>query len=142
MKPTSLLTLPAKLENLERFMDLVSAFASEMGFSGKRVQEVQLAVEEALVNVINYAYPEGTPDDVEVRCSADEEGRGIIEIRDRGIPFDGTSLSDPELDAPISERKVGGMGVYLIRKMANEVRYRREGDANILTLAFAGNRGK
>lgn len=111
-------------------------FARDAGFPAKRVQEVELAVEEALVNIINYAYPERENGDVEVKCGLENQDRFLIEIRDKGIPFDVESHSDPDLNANISERKVGGLGIYLIRKMADEVRYRREGEENVLSLVI------
>ena len=124
----------AKLESLEGFMQFVNTSARDAGFPDKRVQEIELAVEEALVNIFNYAYPDRDNGDVEVTCGLDGQGRLIIEIRDSGIPFDAGTQSGPELNATIAERKIGGLGIFLIRKMADEMRYRREGEENVLTL--------
>jgi serine/threonine-protein kinase RsbW len=126
------LKLPARLENLQSFMKPVLNCAKTEGFDQKRIQEIELALEETLANIFNYAYP-GTPGDVEINCKL-ETGRLIIEIIDSGIPFDITSLSDPDLTADIEERKIGGLGVFLVKKMMDEVRYRREKDRNILNL--------
>jgi len=123
-----------RLENLEAFMTFVVASAEDAGFPAKRVHEVELAVEEALVNIINYAYPDRENGDVDVQCGLDDQGRFIIEIRDKGVPFDVGAHSDPDLNANFAERKIGGLGIFLIRKMADEMHYRREGQENILTL--------
>ena len=117
-------------------MQFVVTSARDAGFPPKRVQEVELAVEEALVNIINYAYPDQENGDVEVSCGLDDQGRFLIEIRDKGIPFDAESHSDPDLNANITERKVGGLGIFLIRKMVDEMRYQREGEENVLTLVI------
>lgn len=127
------LKLPARLENLRRFLEPVSECAKTEGFDQKRIQEIELALEEALVNIFKYAYPEA-PEDVEVGCGM-ENDHLIIEIIDSGIPFDMTSLSDPDVTADVEERKIGGLGIFLVKKMVDEVRYRREKDRNILTLA-------
>jgi len=124
---------PARLENLQRFLKPVSECARAEGFDQERIQEIELALEEALVNIFNYAYPEGAGE-VEVGCGV-ENDHWIIEIIDSGIPFDMTSLSDPDLTADVEERKIGGLGIFLVRKMVDEVTYRREKDRNILTLA-------
>ena len=127
---------PAKLESLEAFMRFVIGSTKDAGFPDKRVQEIELAVEEALVNIINYAYPDREDGDVEITCGLDGDGRYIIEIRDSGIPFDVGAQSDPDLNASIAERKIGGLGIFLIRKMADEMYYKREGDQNVLTLVI------
>jgi serine/threonine-protein kinase RsbW len=126
------LKLPAKLENLQRFMNSVSDCAKKEGFDQKRIGEIELALEEILVNIFNYAYPKSSGD-VEVNCKL-ETGRLIIEIIDSGIPFDVTSLTDPDLTADVGERKIGGLGIFLVKKMVDEVKYRRGKDRNILTL--------
>ena len=127
---------PAKLESLEAFMRFVIGSTKDAGFPDKRVQEIELAVEEALVNIINYAYPDREDGDVEITCGLDGDGRYVIEIRDSGIPFDVGAQSDPDLNASIAERKIGGLGIFLIRKMADEMHYQREGDQNVLTLVI------
>jgi serine/threonine-protein kinase RsbW len=138
MKVLLSLHLPAKLENLGRFKESVADCVSTEGFDQKRIQEIELALEEALVNIFNYAYPEEAGD-VEVNCKI-ENGQFIIEIIDAGIPFDMTSLSDPDLTADVDERKIGGLGIFLLKKMVDEVRYRREKDQNILNLIIKKDR--
>ena len=138
MKVLLSLRLPAKLENLKRFKESVAGCARAQGFDQKRIYEIELAVEETLVNIFNYAYPE-TPGDIEINCKL-ENGRFIIEIIDSGIPFDMTSLTDPDLTADVEERKIGGLGIFLVKKMVDEVRYRREKDRNILNLIIKKDR--
>ena len=128
------LKLPARLENLEPWMRAVSDCARGLGFDQKRISEMELAIEEALVNISSYSYPEGQGD-AEIICKA--EGHDfVVEIIDSGIPFDMTELPDPDTAADISERRIGGLGILFIRKMTNEVHYHREGDRNILNLVF------
>ncbi len=127
---------PAKIENLQKLMRFISDFAKAQGFTEKRIREVELATEEALLNIFNYAYPERVDGEVEVSCRMDEKSGLIIEILDNGKPFDVQSAPDPDLNLDVSERKIGGLGIFLIRKMADEVNYRREGENNILTLVI------
>jgi anti-sigma regulatory factor (Ser/Thr protein kinase) len=129
----SKIRLQAKIENLERLMQFVLACAKRQGFTQKRIQAIELATEEALVNIFTYAYPEHTGE-VEVRCKMDDDTRFILEILDTGIPFNIHSISEPDLTENISNRKIGGLGIFLMRKMVDEVQYRRDEENNILTL--------
>jgi len=122
----------AKIENLEKLIRFVSACAERQGLAPERIQEVELATEEALVNIMNYAYPEETGD-VEVRCGPGDNSRLLIEILDTGIPFNPLSLGEPDINEEILDRKIGGLGVFLIRKIIDEVRYRRDGEMNIFS---------
>ena len=131
--------LQAKFENLERLMGFISECAKTQGFSQRRLREIELATEEALVNIFNYAYPASGPGDVEIRCETGDRNRLVIEFLDNGVPFNIETLSEPDLNAPISQRKVGGLGVFLIRRIVDEVHHCRDGNRNILTFVFHNN---
>ncbi len=128
--------LPAKMESLEKFLEIISVFAKAEGYSQNKRDEMELVIEEVLVNIIHYAYPESTGE-VEIRYRKQNDTKLILEIRDNGIPFDPLSLSEPSLTADLSDRKVGGLGVFFIREVTDDIQYRRDGDANVLTLTFA-----
>lgn len=129
----SSIQLPAKIENMELLVQFISDIAGKLGFSGKRVKEIELATEEAFVNIINYAYPDHSGD-IKVTCSQDNSNAFVIKIEDTGIAFDLLSLKDPDISAGISDREVGGLGVFLIRKLMNKVQYHRKNNKNILKL--------
>jgi serine/threonine-protein kinase RsbW len=126
--------LPAQLDSLEKLMRFVSGFAGEHGFSKSKIHDIQLATEEALLNIFQYAYPAERRGEVEVTCEMKSDSELSIRILDTGIPFDILSLSDPDLTCPLPDRKIGGLGCYLIRKVTDDVQYRRQGDTNILSL--------
>ena len=129
------LKLAAIIENLDQLISFVHTCSGECGFEGKRAMEIEIAVEEALVNIFSYAYPDGEGQ-VEMQCALNEGKKIVIEIRDRGIPFDGLSRPDPDTTADIGDRQIGGLGIFFIKKVANEVRYSRNDDTNILTIVF------
>jgi serine/threonine-protein kinase RsbW len=129
----SSIQLPAKIENMELLVQFISDIARKLGFSGKRVKEIELATEEALVNIINYAYPDHSGD-IKVTCTQDLSEAFVIKIEDTGIAFDISSLKDPDISVGISDREVGGLGVFLIRKLMDKVRYHRINKKNILEL--------
>ena len=126
-------TLPAKLENLPLFIAAVTAHARRAGFGDDRINAIELAVEEALVNVFNYAYPAG-PGDATVWCRSDNPNTLTIRIEDSGAPFDSLALPAPDTAAGLDDRPIGGLGVFLIRQFMDDARYARQDDRNILTL--------
>jgi serine/threonine-protein kinase RsbW len=125
--------LPADIYNLRKLIEFVSHFAKEKGFSRKRIQEITLAVEEALVNISKYAYPDENTGEVEVRCKMDNDARLVVQISDTGVPFDIRYFPEPDLNGNISDIKIGGLGILFIREMVDEVQYRRDRESNILT---------
>jgi serine/threonine-protein kinase RsbW len=125
----------ATIENLDELIRFVDDCAHGCVASDRRKLEIRLAVEEALMNIISHAYPEG-PGDVEVSCGTDDGGRMIVEISDAGIPFDPHSRTNPDVSSDIDDRQIGGLGILLIRKYVDDVRYRRDADKNVLTLVI------
>jgi serine/threonine-protein kinase RsbW len=127
--------LSAKLENLESMIEFIRDGAEKYGFDNKKIDQIHLASEEALVNIINYAYPDKNGS-IEITYDI-KEGKGlVIEIIDWGIPFDPLSIPEPDIDAPIEDRTIGGLGIFFIKKVVDEVRYRRDGQSNILTITI------
>jgi serine/threonine-protein kinase RsbW len=127
------LKLLAKIEHLPQWMQFIADCAQKYGLPSKRIREIELALEEVLVNVCQYAYPEGDGD-VEVACTVDVQQRFIIDIIDWGIPFDPLSVEAPNLTEDLDNRQVGGLGLLLVRRLMDDVSYRREDDQNIMQL--------
>ncbi len=132
------LRLPAVLNNLGKLVSFVSECAGKQGYSAAELHRIELAAEEVLVNICKYAYP-GKAGHIEINCRMGKDA-SVIEIIDTGIPFDCSNETCPDLDAKLCDRKIGGLGIYLMHKMVDEVTYCRDGDRNILTLVH--RRGK
>ncbi len=96
-------------------------------------------VKGAFVNICSYAYPEGSGE-VELACGADGDAF-VLEIADRGSPFDALSLPEPDSTPDIMDREIGGLGVHFIRKLSDSVSYRREDGQNILRMVFNRREG-
>lgn len=133
MSHLSQIKLPANLENLPELIESVSRCAKKQGFNPGKVTEIEIALEEALVNIINYAY-QNNIGDIKVTCFFDDDNRFTIAIEDTGAHFDVLSVGQPNITSKISERKVGGLGIFFIRKLMDGVLYQRKGNKNILTL--------
>ncbi len=130
------ITLPARLENLGRFTDFVTAFAEKNGYVSEQLNRISLCLEEAVVNICNYAYPDNSDGEIDISLRMEDMDKMVIRITDRGIPFDILSHSDPDISLGVSEREIGGLGIFFIKKMMNEVRYERKDNQNILTMVL------
>ena len=97
------------------------------------VGELRLIAEEGISNIILYAYESGEERRIEVTVSYDgEEVR--LELRDDGKPFNPLEAPNPDLDAPLEARPEGGLGIYLMRSLADEMSYARRSGRNVLVL--------
>jgi anti-sigma regulatory factor (Ser/Thr protein kinase) len=112
----------------------VADCAEELPWAVRRLSDIELVMEEAVVNVCKYAYPEENGQ-IDIRCEGDGSALRIL-IADSGVPFNILSAAEPDLSADILEREVGGLGCFLIRSMTDRVEYRRDGDRNLLELTF------
>ena len=116
------MTFSASFEFLDEIREFVAAIAREGGFAEKEIYSLQLAADEAATNIIEHAYEGVTDAEFDVTC--DMRGDTLtITMRDYGKPFNPSNVKLPNLKAVLSERKIGGLGVYLMRKLMDEVHY-------------------
>lgn len=127
------ITLPATIDHLRAMLTFIDEAAKALGFDEQKIHQIMVASEEALVNVINYAYPE-KPGNIELTRDMREDKSLLIEIKDTGIAFNPLTLPEPNIHEPMERRRPGGLGIYMIRKIMDEVKYQRDGDFNILTM--------
>ena len=125
----------ATLDDLDSMIDHILCYAKALCFSKEQLFQIELAAEEALVNICTYAYPKDAPGPVSIRCSATQDKGIHLVLRDEGIPFDPVEKNrgfDPE------EKRirgtVGGYGIFLMHSMVDQIQYHREGTTNTLTL--------
>ena len=124
----------AKFEFLDEMRDFVGNIARVGGFDEKDVYNIQLATDEAASNIIEHAYEGVTDGILDLSCDMDKNAITIILV-DYGEPFDPSVIPLPDLKADLSERKIGGLGIFLMRKLMDEVHYEpREDKRNVLTM--------
>jgi serine/threonine-protein kinase RsbW len=113
----------------------VADYATAAGFSPARVAEIELAVGEALTNICAYAYPGGAGE-VELQCTSAIGPRLYIAIIDHGVPFNPLAAPPPDLQADPDVWTAGGLGIFLLRSLVDELTYHRDHDQNILRLVI------
>lgn len=130
------LTVPGRFESLARISEFVTAAARSAGLDDDDVFHVEMAVDEACSNVIEHAY-EGLQGVIELTCATSEAGSLKIVILDRGRPFDPDSVPQPAVVDParIDVMQEGGLGLYFMHKLMDEVRFERvPGNGNKLIM--------
>jgi anti-sigma regulatory factor (Ser/Thr protein kinase) len=116
------LTLLAQFENLERVRAFVGRHAEAYGLSPAEVYSVQLAVDEAFSNVVEHAYGGECHEKIECTCQITDQGL-VITLRDCGRPFQPEEIPNPDLEAELQAREIGGLGLYFIRQLMDEVEF-------------------
>jgi serine/threonine-protein kinase RsbW len=124
----------AKFEYLDEIREFVGSIARDGGFGDKDVYNIQLATDEAASNIIEHAYEKIRDGVLELSCGVRDETITIVLI-DHGDSFDPSEIPLPDLKADLSERKIGGLGIFLMRKLMDEVHYEaKPNKSNVLTM--------
>jgi anti-sigma regulatory factor (Ser/Thr protein kinase) len=119
---------------IARLAPLVDAFCARHGLAEATAAQFNLVLDESITNIISYAYDDAGEHEISVRISL-TRGALTAELVDDGREFDPLQVTPPDLAAPLAERSVGGLGVHLMRRLMDDISYRREGARNHLVLA-------
>ena len=127
------LVLPCDLQEVPRLNAFVEEVCQGVGFDELTTTSIKVAVEEAVVNVMKYAYPPGQQRDVTIEAASNDV-RLKFTIIDSGQPFDPTVQSEVDTTLSAKERKIGGLGIHIIRQNMDSINYERIDNLNVLTL--------
>ena len=122
----------AEDHNLDNVLDFVRDKLEENEANIKLIMTIPLAIEEIFVNVAHYAY-KGAKGDFEIDL-AFKDDTVVITIEDSGVEFNPLAKEDPDIHLSAEDRKIGGLGIFMVKKIMDSVEYKRENDKNILTL--------
>lgn len=123
------------LDEITRLPDFLQRIAEELSLAHETVASLNLALEEAMVNSIQYAYP--SPGEGEISLDAHWDastGNLQFTLTDSGTPFDPTTIPEADITLSVEERPIGGLGIFLIRQIMDEVSYRYEEERNVLVM--------
>ncbi len=131
MNASASLKISPSLEQLERISAAVEELGERDNWPPDLIFKVNLALDELSVNIVNYGKDAS---EIEVSMVADAESV-TVEISDDGPPFDPlTEAAQPNVDAPLEDRPIGGLGIHLVRELMDELHYRREDGKNRLAM--------
>ena len=128
------ITLRNDMAEIPRLADFVEEFCQPLAPTAKGLHSLQLALEEAVTNVMTHGYGEGKPGSLTVSLEASAEGRLTAIISDSAPPYDPLARPPVDTTGSLEEREIGGLGVHFMKKLMDAVRYERRDDHNILTL--------
>ncbi|MDR3364891.1 MAG: SpoIIE family protein phosphatase [Clostridiales Family XIII bacterium] len=127
-----LFTAGADAAELGAVLEFLTGCMDKAGFPQGQRMNILIAAEEIFVNIANYAYAPGRGN-VAIRCASSSE-KTEIEFSDSGMPFNPLDNEEPDITLPAEQREIGGLGVYMVKNMMDESRYRFEDGKNILTI--------
>lgn len=127
------LCLRNDITEISRIATFIEEVGEELDLPLSLVMSLNLVLEEAVANIILYAYPAKMNDEITIHV-AKKEQMLVFTITDSGIAFDPTQAEEADITLSIEERPIGGLGIYLIKKIMNEVEYQRIEGNNVFTL--------
>ena len=127
------LLIDNQMSELERVAAFLDELGEELGLSIPQVLSLNLVLEEALTNIILYAFEDQSQHSIEINFQS-EGDQLTISLIDDGLPYDPTLKEDPDVTLSAEERPIGGLGIFLIKKIMDNVEYERKTNKNFLIL--------
>lgn len=135
MSNKKIIVIKNEKTELNRVWEEVQSFCEENQIFKSDQQKVELALDEILINIIKYGYPDKKTHEIEIYLDVIDRETWIIQIIDDGIPFDPTEKTEPaSISLDLEDRPLGGLGIFLVKSLFNEVEYHREASQNILKI--------
>lgn len=126
------LELPAEISSLQQFISFIHNGAQAAALPETQHGHLELILEEILVNVMRYAYRDGEPGTIEVGYAVEGPGKLFVQVSDTGRPFDPLATDPPDLRLGLADRPIGGLGIFLVKEIAQSLTYSRVENRNIL----------
>lgn len=120
--PVQTFVFPAMFDSLGEVRAIAAREAETCGLNAEAIYQVQLAVDEAFTNIIEHAYGGESMEHIEYTTQITNRGLEIT-LKDCGVPFNPNGVPDPDLESSLEERKVGGLGLFFIRRLMDEVEF-------------------
>ncbi|MBI5304051.1 MAG: ATP-binding protein [Chloroflexi bacterium] len=134
MAQTFLMTIDSDVNRLGEVAEFVERAARACGLNDDQLYDVQMAIDEAVTNVIEHAYRAKPDGEIHIEC-AKRGGDFVVTIRDHGERFDPKQVAQPKTRAGLSERNIGGLGLFFMKKLMNKVEFQfSEEQGNTLTM--------
>ena len=126
------ITLTNDIQEVAQLAAFVEEACEKAGMDASTTMQMNLAMEEAVVNVMNYAYPTGEKGDIDIEVLIDDKGLTFV-IADSGTPFDPTAEKEADTTLAAEDRPIGGLGIFLVRQLMDSISYERKEGKNRLT---------
>ena len=117
------------LADIEILAEKIESFGEMQGIPNSIIFAINLCLDELITNTIKYGYNDTNEHSITIDLELTET-EVIIELIDDGLPFNPLERSDPDIGQDLDDRPIGGLGIYLVRNMMNQVNYQRQDDKN------------
>jgi len=128
---TRTIKLQNRITDLDKIKGIVVEVTGSLPCTKRVFKEIDLVLEELFVNVVNHGFSDDTPHEIKLTLGCEDDGI-TIQMEDDGRPFDMTQAPPSDTDIPIEERKVGGLGIQMVKHFTDQCDYRRENGKNIV----------
>lgn len=129
------LTMSNNIEDSKMLYPFISEIGEKLGIDDSTLNSINLAIEEATVNSIMYAYSDGEKGDVTLKAEWTEDKKTLkFILQDSGVAFNPLNMPDADTSLDVEERPIGGLGIFLVKQIMDNVEYQRNGDKNVLTM--------
>lgn len=124
-----------KIESINEIQVFVKNNLPQNQADSKKISNIELIIEEIIINIINYGFEEEPNGMIDIGIDTRNHDI-IIEIRDNGIAFNPLEKKDPNVDADLDDRKIGGLGIFFVKQLVKDISYSRKESKNILHLVL------
>jgi serine/threonine-protein kinase RsbW len=121
------------ITEIKRISGLVKNFSGSQGLTKKTLFEITLCIDEHVTNIISHGYRDNDEHWIKITLSREEE-KFIVRIEDDGLPYNPIETAAPDLEAPLEERKIGGLGIHLVKHRMDHIEYQRHGTSNVFVM--------
>jgi serine/threonine-protein kinase RsbW len=128
-------TLRNQRSEIARMTAFMETFCAANGISDDDTFNLHLVLDESIINVIVHGYEDGADHEIQVGLHFDE-GRIVVDIDDDGIPYNPLDAPAPRFDLPVEQRRIGGLGVHIMKTLARSIEYSRENGRNHLRIVL------
>jgi len=132
-RPQVSFSLRNQLSELDRLSEQVELIGQQWKLPGRSVLQINLVLDELFTNTVNYGFDNDLEHTIDISLGFDGQ-RMQITIIDDGNPFDINQAEDPDLNIPLDQKDVGGLGILLVRQFVDEISYARDKNKNIIML--------
>ena len=127
------LHLKNNISEIDKLIEVVNDYGKGHMLSGNVIHDATLALEEIVSNIVFYAYADEDEHEIEVGMGISQD-QLIFKVKDDGIAFNPLNNPEPDVSKPFDEREIGGLGIYIVKKLMDELEYLRDNERNILTM--------
>lgn len=121
------------LTEIEKLAGEIESFGEKQDISQALIFNINLSLEELITNIINYGYRDGQEHQIHIDLQV-AKTEIVVELKDDGIPFNPLEAPCPDVNQDLNDRPVGGLGIFLVRSLMDDVQYRRTGEQNVLIM--------